>query len=203
MLNMLRRNYLVLLLLFIFLSCQVSAVYLNIEGWDILESKGKIMLFQKKDKDFLSETMVNLSVAIGADILKGYSIKKEGNLQEIDYFSNTVSLGLWKIIYNGFDSSGNIYLKIIREKDDLKAEEIARIREKIERVSSIEKGQNMLKERLEMFESFSSFLDKEGENISIDPTKTIIINNLNDLPPFKIEVNDQNSVINITIVNLD
>lgn len=203
MLNMLRRKYLVLLLLFIFLSCQVSAVYLNIEGWDILESKGKIMLFQKKDKDFLSETMVNLSVAIGADILKGYSIKKEGNLQEIDYFSNTVPLGLWKIIYNGFDSSGNIYLKIIREKDDLKAEEIARIREKIERVSSIEKGQNMLKERLEMFESFSSFLDKEGENISIDPTKTIIINNLNDLPPFKIEVNDQNSVINITIVNLD
>lgn len=203
MLNMIRRNYLVLLLLFIFLSCQVSAVYLNIEGWDILESKGKIMLFQKKDKDFLSETMVNLSVAIGADILKGYSIKKEGNLQEIDYFSNTVPLGLWKIIYNGFDSSGNIYLKIIREKDDLKAEEIARIREKIERVSSIEKGQNMLKERLEMFESFSSFLDKEGENISIDPTKTIIINNLNDLPPFKIEVNDQNSVINITIVNLD
>ena len=203
MLNMLRRKYLVLLLLFIFLSCQVSAVYLNIEGWDILESKGKIMLFHKKDKDFLSETMVNLSVAIGADILKGYSIKKEGNLQEIDYFSNTVPLGLWKIIYNGFDSSGNIYLKIIREKDDLKAEEIARIREKIERVSSIEKGQNMLKERLEMFESFSSFLDKEGENISIDPTKTIIINNLNDLPPFKIEVNDQNSVINITIVNLD
>ena len=203
MLNMLRRKYLVLLLLFIFLSCQVSAVYLNIEGWDILESKGKIMLFQKKDKDFLSETMVNLSVAIGADILKGYSIKKEGYLQEIDYFSNTVPLGLWKIIYNGFDSSGNIYLKIIREKDDLKAEEIARIREKIERVSSIEKGQNMLKERLEMFESFSNFLDKEGENISIDPTKTIIINNLNDLPPFKIEVNDQNSVINITIVNLD
>ncbi len=202
MLNMIRRNYLVLLLLFIFLSCQVSAVYLNIEGWDILESKGKIMLFQKKDKDFLSETMVNLSVAIGADILKGYSIKKEGNLQEIDYFSNTVPLGLWKIIYNGFDSSGNIYLKIIREKDDLKAEEIARIREKIERVSSIEKGQNMLKERLEMFESFSNFLDKEGENISIDPTKTIIINNLNDLPPFKIEVNDQNSVINIAIVNL-
>ena len=202
MLNMIRRNYLVLLLLFIFLSCQVSAVYLNIEGWDILESKGKIMLFQKKDKDFLSETMVNLSVAIGADILKGYSIKKEGNLQEIDYFSNTVPLGLWKIIYNGFDSSGNIYLKIIREKDDLKAEEIARIREKIERVSSIEKGQNMLKERLEMFKSFSNFLDKEGENISIDPTKTIIINNLNDLPPFKIEVNDQNSVINIAIVNL-
>ena len=202
MLNMIRRNYLVLLLLFIFLSYQVSAVYLNIEGWDILESKGKIMLFQKKDKDFLSETMVNLSVAIGADILKGYSIKKEGNLQEIDYFSNTVPLGLWKIIYNGFDSSGNIYLKIIREKDDLKAEEIARIREKIERVSFIEKGQNMLKERLEMFESFSNFLDKEGENISIDPTKTIIINNLNDLPPFKIEVNDQNSVINIAIVNL-
>lgn len=202
MLNMLRRKYLVLLLLFIFLSCQVSAVYLNIEGWDILESKGKIMLFQKKNKDFLSETMVNLSVAIGADILKGYSIKKEGYLQEIDYFSNTVPLGLWKIIYNGFDSSGNIYLKIIREKDDLKAEEIARIREKIERVSSIEKGQNMLKERLEMFESFSSFLDKEGENISIDPTKIIIINNLNDLPPFKIEVNDQNSVINIAIVNL-
>ena len=53
-------------LAFIFiLSHQLSANHLNIEGWDIIENKGKVVLLQKKNQDFLSEAMLNLSVAIG------------------------------------------------------------------------------------------------------------------------------------------
>lgn len=191
-------------LAFIFiLSHQLSANHLNIEGWDIIENKGKVVLLQKKNQDFLSEAMLNLSVAIGGDILKGYSIKKADNLLVTDYFTNTVPLGLWRVIYNGFDSSGNIHLKIIREKDDLNNDEKAWIRKEIERVGTLEKGKNILEERLAMFEGFKNYFDKEGENIIIDPKKIIVISNINDFPPIKIAVNDKHSVIHVTVTKLD
>ena len=193
-----------LFLKFIFLpGRQLSASHLNIEGWDIIESKGKVILLQKKDQDFVSEAMLNLSVAIGGDILKGYSIKKGDNLLVTDYFTNTVPLGLWRLIYNGFDSSGNIHLKIIRERDDLSLDDKARIRKEIERVSGLQKDKNVLEERLVMFEGFKDFLDKEGEDIIIDPAKIIIISNINNFPPIKIEVNNQHSVIHIAVAKLD
>ncbi|NLJ84437.1 MAG: hypothetical protein GX336_05965 [Halanaerobiaceae bacterium] len=193
-----------LFLKFIFLpGRQLSASHLNIEGWDIIESKGKVILLQKKDQDFVSEAMLNLSVAIGGDILKGYSIKKGDNLLVTDYFTNTVPLGLWRLIYKGFDSSGNIHLKIIRERDDLSLDDKARIRKEIERVSGLQKDKNVLEERLVMFEGFKDFLDKEGEDIIIDPAKIIIISNINNFPPIKIEVNNQHSVIHIAVAKLD
>lgn len=193
-----------LFLKFIFLpGRQLSASHLNIEGWDIIESKGKVILLQKKDQDFVSEAMLNLSVAIGGDILKGYSIKKGDNLLVTDYFTNTVPLGLWRLIYKGFDSSGNIHLKIIREKDDLNNDEKAWIRKEIERVGTLEKGKNILEERLAMFEGFKNYFDKEGENIIIDPKKIIVISNINDFPPIKIAVNDKHSVIHVTVTKLD
>ena len=193
-----------LFLKFIFLpGRQLSASHLNIEGWDIIESKGKVILLQKKDQDFVSEAMLNLSVAIGGDILKGYSIKKGDNLLVTDYFTNTVPLGLWRLIYKGFDSSGNIHLKIIRERDDLSLDDKARIRKEIERVSGLQKDKNVLEERLVMFEGFKDFLDKEGEDIIIDPAKIIIISNINNFPPIKIEINNQHSVIHIAVAKLD
>lgn len=193
-----------LFLKFIFLpGRQLSASHLNIEGWDIIESKGKVILLQKKNQDFVSEAMLNLSVAIGGDILKGYSIKKGDNLLVTDYFTNTVPLGLWRLIYKGFDSSGNIHLKIIRERDDLSLDDKARIRKEIERVSGLQKDKNVLEERLVMFEGFKDFLDKEGEDIIIDPAKIIIISNINNFPPIKIEVNNQHSVIHIAVAKLD
>ena len=165
--------------------------------------QGQGSLITEKESGFSFRSHVKPFCCHRGDILKGYSIKKADNLLVTDYFTNTVPLGLWRVIYNGFDSSGNIHLKIIREKDDLNNDEKAWIRKEIERVGTLEKGKNILEERLAMFEGFKNYFDKEGENIIIDPKKIIVISNINDFPPIKIAVNDKHSVIHVTVTKLD
>lgn len=198
-------NIIIIFLLFISIDKVILANYLEVEGWKLIESKEKIFLCQKKKKEFTSEVIVNLSVGINGEILRGYSIKKDSNILISDYFTNSYPFAIWKVIYNGFDSSGNIYLKLFREKEDIDSNNIKKIKEEIKRISSLsEEEENIIEKRLEFYNFIlDDYLDKEGEFIIIDPKKIIIISGINDIPPIHIEANDKHSVINISIVSLD
>lgn len=176
----------------------------DIEGWKLLESKEMVTLWQKKEKEYTSEVIINLSAALSNEVLRGYSIKKNEKEFISDYFSNSNPIGLWRILYDGYDSSGNIYLKIFRKKDNLSNNDITKIKEEIEKVTVKEEDKRIMKERLKLFDSFlNNYLKEEGDVITVDPSKTIVFSSIDDIPPFKIEVNDQHSVINVTIVSLE
>lgn len=196
-------NVILTFLLFL-LSYFSYAAHLDIEGWKLLESKGKVSLWQKKEKNFTSEVIINLSASLNNEILRGYSIKQEEKKLISDYFSETSPVGLWKILYDGYDSSGNIYLKIIRKKDNLSNKDVSIIKDSVKQVSEEKEEKEIIKKRFKLFESFlDNYFKEEGDVIIVDPSKIIVFSSINDIPPFKIEVNDQYSVINVTVVSLD
>ncbi len=182
-----------------------KAAHWDVDGWTWIENKDKIVLWQKSEKEFISENLLNIAVPIGCEILWGYTVKFNNNIIISDYRYNTYAVGFWKIIYNGLDSSGNIYLKIIREKDGIANSDILKIKEEIMRVSSFTgTEENLIEMRLELFRSIlENYLEKEGETIVIDSTKTIVINGLDNIPPFKIEINDKHLMVNASVVSLE
>ena len=152
----------------------------------------------------MSENLINTAVPLGREILWGYTVKFDNEIS-ISYSQyNKYDVG-FKITYIGLDSSGNIYLKISREKDDIANSDILKIKEEIKRVSSLTgTEENIIERRLELFTSLlDNYLEKEGETLVIDSSKTIIINGLNDIPPFKIEINDKHSIVNTSVVSLE
>ncbi len=191
---------LILLILIIDVS---KAGHWDVDGWSWIENKNKSILWQKSENEFISENIINIAVPIGRELLWGYTLKFNNEISGYRY--NKYDLGFWKIIYNGLDSSGNIYLKIIRERDGIDNTNILKIKEEIKRVSSF-KGteENLIEMRLELFTSLlENYLEKEGETIVLDSSKTIVINGLNDIPPFKIETNDKHLMVNASVVNLE
>jgi len=208
-----KRKLSILIIAFIIVFIYMNQVYnsqcfagghLDIEGWELLENKEKLALWQKGGEDFTSEVILNLSTAIGSELLRGYTIKKTNKKLLSDYLNNNYPLGIWKIIYEGFDSSGNIYLEVIRENEEINISDQNRLIEEIKNINSIEDEKNIIEKRLELFDStFNRFLKREGNHIIVDPAKILIINSISCIPPLKIEVNKKHSVINVILVNLD
>lgn len=183
----------------------VSAGHWNIEGWEWIENKDKIVLWQKKEEEFISETLINIAAPIGCEILRGYTFKYSENIALTDYQCNNYPVGIWKIIYNGIDSSGNIYLNIIRQKDKINKSDISKIKQEIKNISEfIGTEENLIEKRIKLFSDLlNNYLEKEGEIITIDSSKIVVINSINDIPPFSIKVNEKNTIINLTVKSLD
>lgn len=190
--------------LYISFSINTFAGYWDIEGWDWIDNKEKVVLWQKKDKQFISEALVKASVPIGSAILKGYTVKFNTEQNISDYQYDNFPIGIWMISYNGFDTSGNIYLKLIREKNTISNLDIDKLQEEIQKISSYLSEKNTIEKRLELYDSiFNNYLDKEGEVIIVDPSKTIVIYSINDIPPFAIETNENHTVIEVSVKSLD
>jgi hypothetical protein len=177
---------------------------MDIGGWKLIESKERLALWQKGGEDFISEVILNLSTAIGSEMLRGYTVKKADKILLSDYMNNNKYTAIWKIIYKGYDSSGNIYLELVREKDDISTAEQNRIIKEIEKISSLTGDEkNIIEKRLDLYDYIlSEFLEREGMDIVVDPSRTVIILSINCIPPLKIEVNRKNSVINVLLVDM-
>jgi len=196
--------FFVILILFTFVNNSIAGHW-DIEGWSWIDNKNKIVLWQKKEKEFISEALVSNTGAIGCEIVRGYTVKLSKDISLSDYQYNNYPIGIWKAIYYGFDSSGNIYLKIIREKEEIKKKDLLIIKDEIQKVSSIVgTEEDIIEKRLELFTfSFKKHLKEEGEIITIDPAKIVVISSINDLPPFKIDINQGNAIINVSVIKLE
>src|SRR5690554_3377621 len=100
-----KRKLSILIIAFIIVFIYMNQVYnsqcfagghLDIEGWELLENKEKLALWQKGGEDFTSEVILNLSTAIGSELLRGYTIKKTNKKLLSDYLNNNYPLGIWK-----------------------------------------------------------------------------------------------------------
>lgn len=197
----------VLMIIFfmVFFNQEVKTTHWDIEGWHWIESKDKIVLWQKEEKEYISEALVNIAVPIGSEIVSGYSVKLNENMKISEYQSNSYPLGIWRIIYNGVDSSGNIYLKIIRNKNNIKNQDFQLIKKEIKKISNIKgEEENLIEMRYDLFISLlDNYLKKESEVIVVDLSKTLVINSINDIPPLDIELSENHTVINISVVKLE
>lgn len=195
------------LILFIFLLShqKISVAFHNVDGWEWIESKFKIELWQKDEEEYISEILVNTTIPLGSEIIRGYTLKLSEDENIPEYPSANYPLGIWKVIFGGIDSSDNIYLKIIREDEKSSNQDFSKIKENIQRVSALKGNEkNLLETRIELFKTIlDNYLEKEGETIVVDSSRTLVIYNLNDIPPLKIELNENNTVINVRITNLE
>lgn len=159
--------------------------------WECIEIESRTELWQKKDEYIMAENLIYLTSALSTEVIKGYSI-------------NEGELDIWKVIYNGFDSSGNIYFKIYKIKEDLTAGEEKKIKNLIERYIDIkEDNPDLISLKEEYFDYLKSFLSKDGEGITVDSGKIIIIKGIDFIPPFEIQTSPTNSIINIKIVKIE
>ncbi|MFW6287545.1 MAG: hypothetical protein ACOC2J_02220 [bacterium] len=197
----------IILLFFVFivLNQQIMAGFRNIEGWEWIESKYRIELWQKEEDEYISEVLVNTTIPLGSEIIRGYTIKLSKDENILEYPSASYALGIWKVIFNGIDNSDNIYLKIFREKEQVSNQDFSEIKDEIQRVSAFKGNEkNLIETRIELFKTLlDNYIEKEGETFVIDSSRILVIYSLNDIPTIKIELNDKHTVINARVEDLE
>ncbi|AZO93610.1 hypothetical protein [Halocella sp. SP3-1] len=200
-----KKSRYILLLFFILLICTEikGADYFKLDGWCYVDGKANLELWQKKEAGFISENIINNAVALGCEVLKGYTLKDEIDKESAVLQSNNCPFGFWRLDYTGYDSSGNIYLKLYTHQNG-KIKNINDIINEIIKITKLSDGDNIIYQKIILFEELlRNFLKEDGEVIIVDPGKDIIINNINEIPVFKIEASQTNSVINVRVVALE
>lgn len=199
-----KNKYILLLLIFLILiSGEIKGTeHFKLNGWNYIDGKGNIELWQKRGSGFISENIINNTVALGCKVLRGYTLKDEDKESTV-LQSNNCPFGFWRLDYTGYDSSGNIYLKLythqeqkLKNKNDLAKE--------ISKITKLSDGEKIIYQKIILFkELLRDFLKEDGEVIIVDPGKDIIINNIDEIPVLRIEASQSNSIINVKVVALD
>ncbi|MFW6389591.1 MAG: hypothetical protein ACOCZT_00565 [Halanaerobiales bacterium] len=194
----------IIFMLVVIYSQSIMASHQDIEGWNWIENKNKVVLWQKEENEYISEILINTTVSVGGEIARGYTVKFSDDLMS-EFKNDTYPVGIWKIIYKGLDEAGNLYLNIIREKDDIKNKELLKIKNGIKTISKFKgEEENLIEKRLKLFSSLlDDYIKDKEETFIIDSSRTFVIYSIYDIPPLKIELNDTHTVINVYAVELE
>ncbi|QTL96479.1 hypothetical protein GM661_00060 [Iocasia frigidifontis] len=199
-----KSRYILLLIFILIISSEIKGTeHFKLDGWCYIDGKANLELWQKKEAGFISENIINNAVALGCEVLKGYTLKDEIDKESAVLQSNNCPFGFWRLDYTGYDSSGNIYFKLYTHQDR-KIKNINEIINEISKITKLSDGDNIIYQKIILFEELlGDFLKEDGEVIIVDPEKDIIINNINEIPVLKIEASQTNSIINVRVVALE
>lgn len=95
-------NVVIILVVLILMVQSVSAQkFYEINGWEFRDTKEFIQWWLRTESDYISEILLFDSVKLGGEVMNGFYLSRP-----------TGEVKLLRVVYTGFDKSGNIYLKM-------------------------------------------------------------------------------------------
>lgn len=204
-----KRKIVLFAILLLFSSCfiNINAQTSNSFTWEISSSDNSKELWKSKGYNIgLNYKLLNHNkVSIGGTLINSYNYLEniENAKRYNDFPINSENIPFYpsefiKIVYNGYDTEGNIYLKIYRQTtndDDFKKI----IKDVNELFGNINEAKKLDKVRL-LDNIILKDEYKNYEKYIVDTSKIIKFDD-ELIPPFKIKTNNSNSDISIELIN--